>query len=481
MRLNKENLSSLPAKIKHFTYDRNLIKPGIVHLGIGSFHRAHQAMYTEAALTAGDLEWGIIGAGLISSAMSSALTPQDNLYTLAVSDPAGERYQVLGSILRVLGGAEDNQKLVALMASPEIRIVSLTVTEKGYHLNSSSGELNFEAPLIAADIADPAHPQTVPGLIVAALKQRRATGHRPFTVLSCDNLPSNGAIVKRAVTAFAHRVDAELGDWIEANVAFPSTMVDRITPATTDEDMRRIAAAIGMDDAWPVVTEPFSQWVVEDNFPLGRPQWELGGAIFSNEIEAWEHMKLRCLNGAHSALSYMGQLMGLETVAEAMTSPRIGTLLEGLWSEIIPTLHAPSGADPHEYVKALKVRFCNPAIRHKTAQISMDGSQKLPQRLLAPLRDRLAKSQSAEHIEMAIATWMLYASKTIRNGGADALKDPMAAVIAEKVLGAGTHTEKLVAELLSIQAIFDQDLPGNAPLQKRLGMSLAGLVAEFGF
>jgi fructuronate reductase len=381
----------------------------------------------------------------------------------------------------VLGGAEDNEKLVALMASPEIRIVSLTVTEKGYHLNSSSGELNFEAPLIAADIADPAHPKTVPGLIVAALKQRRAAGHRPFTVLSCDNLPSNGAIVKRAVSAFAHRVDAELGDWIEANVAFPSTMVDRITPATTEEDMQRIATAIGMDDAWPVVTEPFSQWVVEDNFPLGRPQWELGGAIFSNEIEAWEHMKLRCLNGAHSALSYMGQLMGLETVAEAMASPRIGSLLEGLWSEIIPTLHAPSGADPHEYVSALKVRFRNPAIRHKTAQISMDGSQKLPQRLLAPLRDRLAKGQSAEHIEMAIASWMLYASKTIRNGGADALKDPMAAVIAGKALSAGTNAEKLVAELLSIQAIFDQDLPENASLQKRLGVSLAALVAEFGF
>jgi len=409
------------------------------------------------------------------------MTPQDCLYTLAVSDPAGERYQVIGAIVDVLGGAEDNQKLLARMASESIRIVSLTVTEKGYHLHSASGELNFDAPLIAADVADPANPQTVPGLIVAALKLRRAAGLAPFTVLSCDNLPSNGAIVKRAVTAFARKVDAELGDWIAANVAFPSTMVDRITPATTEEDKARIAAAIGMDDAWPVVTEPFSQWVVEDNFPLGRPRWELGGAIFSNEIEAWEHMKLRCLNGAHSTLSYMGQLLGLETVADAMASPRIVKLIEGLWQEIIPTLHAPSGSNPAEYVEALKVRFCNPAIRHKTAQIAMDGSQKLPQRLLAPLRNRLEAGKPAAHIEAAIAAWMLYAAKTIRTGGVEALKDPMAAQIAAKVAEAGSSVEMLVAGLLAIEAIFSSDLPADGALKLRLQAKVNELVGEFGF
>lgn len=480
MRLNEENLASLKPGITRFAYDRSKIVPGIVHLGIGAFHRAHEALYTDAALAAGDKEWGIIGAGLVSATMSEALTPQNGLYAMAISDPAGERYQVVGSVLKVLSGVGSKEPLVAAMAAPSTRIVSVTVTEKGYHLHSATRELNFDSPGIASDLADPAHPQTVPGLIVEALRRRRAAGLAPFTVLSCDNLPGNGEVVRRAVTAFACKVDADLGAWIEVNVAFPSTMVDRITPATTDEDKARVATAIGLDDAAPVVTEPFSQWVVEDNFPLGRPRWELGGAIFSNEIEAWEQMKLRCLNGAHSTLSYMGQLLGLETVAEAMGSSRVASLVQNLWKEIIPTLKAPSGSDPYEYVKALDARFRNPAIRHRTAQIAMDGSQKLPQRLLAPLRKRIEAGQASPHIETAVAAWMLYVSKTIRQGGTSALKDPLAEAIAAKVAEAGADPKALVSSLLSLSAIFDTDLPANTTLRGHLEARVAEFAAEFG-
>ena len=460
MQLSQSTLDQLPSSVARPTYDRSKVTGSIVHLGIGAFHRAHQAMFTEAVLASGDLAWGIVGAGVISADMKNALVPQDGLYTLAEMSAEGERVKVIGSIVEVLGGPEEADKLLAKMSDISTRIVSITVTEKGYYLDPATGKLQLQAPAIAADLANPAAPKTILGLIVQALKNRKAAGITPFTVMSCDNLPHNGKLAKAATLAFAREVDAELATWIEANVTFPSTMVDRITPATTDADRAHVTEVIGMTDAWPVVTEEFVQWVIEDEFTMGRPDWTVGGAIFSDELVAWENMKLRCLNGSHSTLSYLGQLTGRETVADAMQSQLITDVLEPLWLEIREVLKAPKGVNTAEYVESLKKRFRNPALKHRTAQIASDGSQKLPQRLLAPLRDRIAKGLASPAIATAIAAWMHYAVK-IANTPDGVLNDPLAAEILPQAKLA-TKAEEIVGNLLALDKIFGTDLPANA-------------------
>ena len=477
MRLSEKNLSALPATVARPAYDRSRVVGAIVHLGIGAFHRAHQAMFTDAVLASGDLAWGIVGAGIISADMKNALAPQDFLYALAElgAESGGqvtEQVKVIGSIVGVFGGPEDAGALLAKMSDSSTRIVSITVTEKGYYLDLSTGQLQLQSPAIAADLASPAAPQTILGLIVQALKARRAAGILPFTVLSCDNLPNNGKLAKAAVLAFARAVepdanaDANLPGWIEANVRFPCTMVDRITPATTDADRAHVTAAIGMDDAWPVVTEAFVQWVIEDEFTMGRPDWSIAGAVFSDEIESWENMKLRCLNGSHSTLAYLGQLSGRETVAEAMELPLITGILDPLWVEIRAVLKAPRGVDPAAYVESLKQRFRNPALKHRTAQIASDGSQKLPQRLLAPLRERIAQGLPSPMIATAVAAWMHYAVK-IANTPDGVLNDPLAAEILAQAR-ISNAASAIVDNLLAIGKIFDTDLPANAGFRAEL-------------
>jgi len=461
MRISEKTLSQLPASVSKPTYDRSKVVGSIVHLGIGAFHRAHQAMFTDAALAAtGDLSWGLVGAGVISADMKDALMPQDGLYALAEMGADSEKVKVIGSIIDVFGGAEDAEKLLAKMSDVSTRIVSITVTEKGYYLDLATGKLQINAPAIAADLASPATPKTILGLIVQALKARKAKGIKPFTVMSCDNLPNNGKLAKAAVLAFAREADADLASWIEANVCFPCTMVDRITPATTDADRAHVNSVIGMEDAWPLVTEQFYQWVIEDQFTMGRPEWDKVGAIFSDEIECWENMKLRCLNGSHSTLSYMGQLTGRETVADAMGLPLITDLLDKLWSEISEVLHAPKGVNPADYIESLKLRFRNPALKHRTAQIACDGSQKLPQRLLAPLRDRIAKGLASPAIATAVAAWMHFVVKTAYTPGA-VLSDPLAAEILVQAK-MSTDAASIVRNLLAIKVIFGTDLPENA-------------------
>ena len=466
MRISEKKLSQLPAGVSRPAYDRSKVVGSIVHLGIGAFHRAHQAMFTDAVLSSGDLAWGIIGAGVISADMKNALMPQDGLYALAEMGADSEKVKVIGSIIDVLGGPEDADKLLAKMSDLSTRIVSITVTEKGYYLDPATGKLQLQAPAIAADLVSPATPKTVLGLIVQALKNRKAAGILPFTVLSCDNLSNNGKLAKAAVLAFAREVDADLAVWIEANVCFPCTMVDRITPATTDADRAHITEVIGMDDAWPVVTEQFVQWVIEDQFTMGRPDWTIAGAVFSDEIECWENMKLRCLNGSHSTLSYLGQLTGRETVAEAMQLPLITDILDPLWIEIREVLHAPKGVNPAEYVESLKQRYRNPALKHRTAQIACDGSQKLPQRLLAPLRDRIAKGLPSPMIATAVAAWMHFVAKTAHTSDA-VLNDPMAAEILMQARLSNEATE-IVGNLLAIEKIFGTDLPAHAGFRDAL-------------
>jgi fructuronate reductase len=399
-------------------YDRALVTPGIVHLGIGNFHRAHQAVYVDDGL-ATDPSWGIIGVSLRSPDMRNALVPQDALYTLAVRDAGTTSARVIASVLGILcpGGATD--ALIERMADPAIRIVSLTVTEKGYCHDPATGNLDAHRADIRADAATPAAPRTVPGILVAALAARRARGVAPFTVLSCDNLPANGHTLGRITAQMAALTDDSLAAWIEREVAFPSTMIDRIVPATIDADRAEITALTGVKDAWPVMTEPFTQWVIEDRFTSGRPP--LPGAEVVGDAEPYEKMKLRMLNGAHSTLAYLGQLAGHETVADAMADSALAALVDAMWRhEIIPTLRVP-GADVAAYATALAERFRNPALRHRTAQIAMDGSQKVPQRLLDTIRDRRAAGQPHPRLTLGVAAWLAYVGD-----GRFTVNDPMA-------------------------------------------------------
>ncbi len=476
MRLSNTTLTQLPAAVLRPHYDRGAVAPGIVHLGVGAFHRAHQAVMTDAVLAAGDLRWGIVGCGLMTPATKDALSPQDGLYTLVERSADGETLRVVGAVNQLLGGVGDLPAVLAQMAAPSTRIVSLTVTEKGYYLDVASGQLLLEAPAIAADLALPHQPKTILGLIVEALRQRRAAGVPPFTVLSCDNLPNNGKTARAAVVAFAQELDSELAAWVNTVVRFPCTMVDRITPATTDADRAYVDAQLGLHDAWPIVTEGFVQWVIEDDFSMGRPDWTIGGAVFSNEIEAWEAMKLRCLNGAHSTLAYLGQLTGCETVAQAMQQPLIAKLLDALWAEVLEVLRAPSGIDPHAYVQQLKARFRNPALQHRTLQIAMDGSQKLPQRLLATLRERLARGLPCPALATALAGWMHFAVRVAHTPGG-VLNDPLAQDILT-LAKISLQPKQIVRDLLSIQRIFGSDLAASEALVDELTRAFEALARD---
>lgn len=459
MRLSDATLGALPGVVARPRYDRGSVAPGIVHLGLGAFHRAHQAVATEAALDAGARDWGIVAASLRSPGTRDALAPQDGLYTVATRESDDESLRVIGALRGLHVAPEDPAALLAVMADPRIRIASLTVTEKGYCHDPATGALDEAHPDIRHDLASPGAPRSAPGFLVEALARRRAAGIAPFTVLCCDNLPHNGATVRGVVTRLATLRDRGLGDWIGGEVAFPSTMVDRIVPATTEEDRARVAAALGMEDAWPVVGERFFQWVIEDRFPTGRPDWALGGASFAADVAPFELMKLRMLNGAHSALAYLGCLAGHGTVAEASGDPVLAGYLRGFWEEVAPTVPAPPGVELQDYASSLLARFRNHALRHRTAQIAMDGSQKLPQRLLGPVRDRLAQGRGIAHLALAVAAWIRCLGGVDEAGAPIELRDPLAATLRAALDGAGEDPARRVAAVLGVEAVFGAELP----------------------
>ncbi|MFD2648471.1 mannitol dehydrogenase family protein [Devosia albogilva] len=459
-RLSAAILAHPPAGAAVPSYDRSAVTPGIVHLGIGAFHRAHMAVYVDDLLDR-DPSWGIVGASLRRPDTKEALEPQDGLYTVAIRDAAGTHPRIIGSILGVLDANAEREALIALMASPEIRIVSLTVTEKGYCHDPATGELDARHPDIVHDLANPSAPRSAPGLIVEALARRRAAGIAPFTVLCCDNLPSNGATVKRIVTRFAALREDGFGDWVAEQVAFPSTMVDRIVPATTDADRETVAALIGAEDAWPVMAEPFTQWVIEDEFTSGRPDFAAAGAQLTSEVEPFERMKLRMLNGSHSTIAYLGYLAGHEHVSDAVADPAFRKLIHGLMTEeVIPTLHMPD-VDLAAYRDQLLERFSNPALKHRTWQIAMDGSQKLPQRLLGTIRDRLAAGGSTTRLTLGVAAWMRYVTGVDEDGEAIDVRDPLALRMMAIAADAGEDAEALFDGLAALNEVFGTDLAGN--------------------
>jgi fructuronate reductase len=425
------------------------------------------AAYVDEVLPT-DPTWGLIGASLCRSATRDALAPQQFLYTLAVQSNAGLTTRFIGALLDVLDAATQRPALIAAMTDPAIRIVSLTVTEKGYCHDPATGQLDPDHPYVRHDLAHPSAPVTVPGLIVHALEVRRAKGIAPFAVLCCDNLPDNGKTTERIVGGFAALRDERLADHIAREVAFPCTMVDRIVPATTESDRQLVLEATGLADAWPVMTEPFSQWVIEDRFPSGRPPLEAAGAQFVNDVRPFELMKLRMLNGSHSILAYLGYLAGYAHVSEAIGNPELRTLVhEFMTDEAAPTL--PDGAgDLEAYRDALLERFGNTALRHRTWQIAMDGSQKLPQRLLGTIRDRLARDLPIRRAALGVAAWMRYVSGVDERGDKIDVRDPLAARLQEISAGSAGRPANLVDGLLSIAEVFGQDLPRHEGFRAEL-------------
>ncbi|QYF87725.1 mannitol dehydrogenase family protein [Brevundimonas sp. PAMC22021] len=459
-RLNQAALADLSAEVERPGYDRASVRTGVVHLGIGAFHRAHQAVVFDDALKAGDLRWGVLGASLRSPGVRDQLQPQDGLYTLVVREGRNEALRVVGACKGVLVAPEDPAALVAAMAHADVHIVTLTVTEKGYRLDPATGDLLTDDPDVAADVADIARPRTAPGFIVAALRARRAAGLKPFTVVSCDNLPHNGRRIRAGVLAMARQIDPALAEWIAAEGAFPQTMIDRIVPATTPDDIARLEQRLGVRDEGMVKAEPFTQWVIEDHFAGERPDFAALGVQLTDAVEPWEDAKLRLLNGAHTAIAYLGALSGHQHVHEAVAVPAFRAYVEALWDEAETTLNPPPGLDIAAYRQQLMARFSNSALMHRTRQIAMDGSQKLPQRLLAGASERLAKGQGIAAMALGIAAWMRWQSGVTEAGETFIVDDPLAARTAELLADLEADQAKVNA-LLSLSAVFPPALAAD--------------------
>ena len=452
-RLCDATLARLPAGVARPGYDRSAVRPGIVHLGVGAFHRAHQAAYTDAVLAAGDARWGITAASLRSPDTRDALAPQDGLYALNIRGEA-DQLAVIGSIGRVLAAPDEPAALLDALCAPTVAIVSLTVTEKAYCRDPASGALDEAHPDILHDLQHSQAPRSALGWLAAAIARRRAEGLPAFTVLCCDNLPANGRTLHRLLARFAQLRSPGLGAFVENEVACPDTMVDRIVPATTDEDRTRVEAALGLRDAWPVIAEPFTQWVVADRFPAGRPAWEDAGVTLVADVAPFEAMKLRMLNASHSALAYLGCLAGVETVAEAMRDPGLAGFAARVMDDAVPTLSVPPGTEVSGYKRALLARFRNPALRHRTAQIATDGSQKLPQRVLDTMRDRLALGLPMDAQALVVAGWMRYVTGMDEHGKPMDVQDPAAPDLAAAVQAAGPAADRLAPALLDMRPIF---------------------------
>lgn len=470
--------SQLSPDLQQPRWDRGKTKAGIVHLGAGAFHRAHQAVYTDDAMEASGGDWMITGVSLRSPDVAQALNPQGGLYTLLIRAPEGVTARVIGCIRHVLVAPANPQAVLDALAAPETRIVSTTITEKGYGLDPKTGGLDRTHPAIAGDLADPKRPKGAVGYIVEGLRRRRHAGLRPFTVLCCDNLPSNGRVARRLVTEFARERDAELATWIEAEVTFPSTMVDRITPASTEATLADAERLIGFRDEAAVETEPFTQWIVEDDFVAGRPDWQAGGALFVSDVAPYEKMKLRMLNGAHSMLAYSGFIAGHRYVRDVMSDSNLSRLVSRHMREAARTLDLVPGIDLEHYAGELCARFANPNIAHETYQIAMDGTQKLPQRLIEPAMTALERGLQLDAYAFAVAAWMRYVLGMKESGETHRLRDPREAEIEALLAGAGRDAGSIVDRLLTLPGLFPDALSSSPEWRNAVTQRLETMLAK---
>jgi fructuronate reductase len=446
LRLRRNTLGLLPSEVRRPGYDPAAVGVGIVHLGIGAFHRAHQAAYVDDLIARYGGDWRIIGVSLRSSTVRDQLADQDCLYTLVERDSDEDRLRVIGAVADVLVASEDPSAVIDAIAADKTQIVSLTVTEKGYCHDPATGTLNPGHADIVHDLANRNAPRSAIGYLAAGLDARRRSEGCPLSILSCDNLPRNGTVLRSVLLDFAERCDTSLAKWIDANVAFPATMVDRIVPATTDADRSWLAGRLGLLDAAMVKAEPFSQWVIEDQFASRRPAFECVGAQIVADVRPFELAKLRMLNGSHSTIAYLGLLYGHNTVDRAIADVRIMRVVDDLMTEAAATLPRVPGLDPAAYAQALKARFANTALEHRLTQIAMDGSQKLPQRLLGTIADTHADGGEPRASATGVAAWM-------RHFDGPYVNDPLA----ERLRAMATSdTTRLVEATLGVTEVFGE-------------------------
>lgn len=469
---------TLPANVQLPQYDRQQLRSRIVHFGFGAFHRAHQALLTNRVLNQHGGDWGICEISLFSGdQLMSQLRQQDHLFTVMEKSAAGNQPIIIGAVKECLNARLDSlAAIIEKFCEPQVAIVSLTITEKGYCIDPATGHLDLTQPRIVHDLQSPDEPHSAPGILVEALHRRRERGLPAFTVLSCDNIPDNGHVVKNAVLDMAAKRDPQLASWIAEHVSFPGTMVDRIVPAATDASLAEITRELGVEDPCAISCEPFIQWVIEDNFVAGRPDWGSVGAQLVDDVLPWEEMKLRMLNGSHSFLAYLGYLAGYAHISDCMQDASYRRAARHLMmAEQAPTLRI-SGVDLGAYADSLIERFSNPALQHRTWQIAMDGSQKLPQRLLDGIRIHLKQGSRWPLLALGVAAWMRYVSGVDDMGNAIDIRDPLAEKI--RAIVETSHDENRVAALLTMQEIFGSDLPANPQFVQAVEQAWQSLVRE---
>ncbi|WP_332763060.1 mannitol dehydrogenase family protein [Pseudomonas koreensis] len=463
MKLNQQNLNRLATEVQLPAYGLSDTRQGIAHIGVGGFHRAHQAYYTDALMNSGEaLDWAICGVGLRAEDRRARddLKEQDYLFTLfELGDSDDTEVRVIGAIRDMLLAEDGAQALIDKLADPQIRIVSLTITEGGYCIDDSNGEFMAHLPQIQHDLAHPEAPKTVFGFLCAALEKRRAAGIPAFTVMSCDNLPHNGAVTRKALLAFATLRDSDLCSWIDANVSFPNAMVDRITPMTSTAHRLQLADKHGVDDAWPVVCEPFVQWVLEDKFVNGRPAWEKVGVQFTDDVSPYEEMKIKLLNGSHLALTYLGFLKGYRFVHETMNDPLFVRYMRAYMDlDVTPQLAAVPGIDLSDYKDTLVARFSNQAIADQLERVCSDGSSKFPKFTIPTINRLIADGRETRRAALVVAAWALYLKGFDENGDTYSIPDPRAAFCQALVVDDGLITERL----LGVEEIFGAAIPKSA-------------------
>ncbi|MFV5238201.1 mannitol dehydrogenase family protein [Enterobacter mori] len=454
--------TSLPARVQQPRYDRQQLRSRIVHFGFGAFHRAHQALLTNRVLNEKGGDWGICEISLFSGdVLMSQLRAQDHLFTVLEKGSEGNQAIVVAAVHECLNAKLDSlAAIIEKFCEPQVAIVSLTITEKGYCIDPATGKLDMHNTRILHDLENPTEPHSAPGILVEALHRRRERGLPPFTVLSCDNIPDNGHVVKNAVLGMAQKRSAELAGWIDAHVSFPGTMVDRIVPAATETSLAEITQELGVEDPCAISCEPFIQWVVEDNFVAGRPEWEAAGVQMVKDVLPWEQMKLRMLNGSHSFLAYLGYLAGYAHINECMEDASFREAARRVMlNEQAPTLRI-TDVDLTAYADSLIDRFANPALQHRTWQIAMDGSQKLPQRMLDGIRVHLERKSAWPLLALGVAGWIRYVSGTDERGDAIDVRDPLSDKI-QSLVKASSEAERVNA-LLTLSEVFGQDLPHNS-------------------
>ncbi|MEO0827157.1 MAG: mannitol dehydrogenase family protein [Cyanobacteria bacterium J06642_9] len=457
--LSDKSLLQQSEQVRTPRYDRQAVTNGIVHIGVGGFHRAHQALYLDNYIEQaqhsnsepGD-HWGICGVGLLKydEKMRVALHAQDCLYTLIERSPQKDTARIIGAITRYLFAPDNPQAVIDTLASAQCRIVTLTITEGGYFVIEGTGEFDAHHPTIQHDLQHPNQPIGVYGFLTAALNQRRQNGLPPFTVLSCDNIQGNGNVAGKMLTTFANLQNPDLGQWITEHVTFPNSMVDRITPATTPADIQMVSDQFGIEDAWPVVAEPFIQWVVEDRFCAGRPAWESVGVQMTDDVHPYEMMKIRLLNASHLLIGYLGSLRGYTYTSEAMADDLIRTATQCLIAEVIPTLPPLPGINLDDYQHTLIERFSNPKVRDQLSRLCLNSSDKLPKFVLGSLRDRLKQGGSIEFLSFTIAAWCRYLNGEDEQGQPLPIDDPMTDTLIEKAQSGGHDP----TQLLNMQNLF---------------------------